>query len=96
LADAKFFIKPSLGTQIEARVTMFDDEMTGIVGTLTDKEEKAVENAMCLLFSEEMSLLDRRFTDSDGQFLFGPLKADELYIIKIHKSDTAVRLLYVE
>jgi len=39
--------------------------------------------------------IDRFFTDADGQFFFGPLESETLYVIKIYKNDTKLRELEV-
>lgn len=95
---AKFYFKPSEGEQIETIVHTEIDKRTAICGTVLDKDDKPVENALVLLFrsSEEgEELVFRIFTDKAGYFVFGPLESNVLHLIKIYKNSVKLRELEI-
>jgi len=95
---AKFYFKPSAGELIETIVHTDIDNRTAICGTVLDKEDNPVENALVLLFrstEEGEELVYRIFTDKAGYFVFGPLESHELYLIKIYKNSVKLRELEI-
>ena len=95
---AKFYFKPAVGEQIETIVHTENDKRTAICGTVLDKDEVPVENALVLLFKpegEKEELIYRTFTDKVGYFAFGPLEYDVLHLIKIYKNNVKVRELEI-
>ncbi len=95
---AKFYFKPSFGEQIETIVHTELDKRTAICGTVLDKDDMPVENALVLLFRtspEKEELIYRVFTDKAGYFVFGPLESDVLYLIKIYKNSVKLRELEI-
>jgi hypothetical protein len=104
MADAKFFFKPGEGAHIETRVTLRREKSAAVCGTVMDvtdgiggdapTRDAPVQGALVLLFrADDLRFLDRQFTDEDGQFFFGPLDGDELYLVKIHKPGVSPRSL---
>jgi hypothetical protein len=97
-AYSKIFFRPGRGEQISTTVTLEQESESAICGRVRDKSGRAVENAMVLLFKSDMKdkvPQCRFFTDEDGQFFFGPLESEALYIIKILKNDTKLRELEI-
>jgi len=95
---AKFYFKPSAGELIETIVHTEFDKRTAICGTVLDKEDNPVEDALVLLFrltEEGEELVYRIFTDKAGYFIFGPLESDVLYLIKIYKNSVKLRELEI-
>lgn len=95
---AKFYFKPTMGEQIETIVHTEIDKRAAICGTVLDKDDKAVENALVLLFkanSEKEELIYRIFTDKTGYFVFGPLENDILHLIRIYKNGVKIRELEI-
>ena len=94
---AKFYFKPAAGEQIETIIHTETDKRCAIYGTVLDKEDKPVENALVLLFKsgEKEELIYRIFTDKSGYFVFGPLENDVLHLIKIYKNSVKLRELEI-
>ncbi|NCB73669.1 MAG: carboxypeptidase regulatory-like domain-containing protein [Clostridia bacterium] len=97
-AFAKFYFRPSKGEKIHTVVTPKEDETGGIYGRVTDGE-RAVKAALVLLFEtqgqETAKLLATLVTDEEGDFAFGPLRAGELYLIKVYKDSLKLRELEI-
>ncbi len=95
---AKFYFRPSKGEKIHTVVIPKEDESCGIFGKVSDGE-RVVRGALVLLFETEGQeagrLLASNITDEDGQFAFGPLKAGELYLIKVYKDSLKLRELEI-
>lgn len=96
-ASSKFYFKPARGEQIETTVHIEPDMRSAICGTVREKQDKAVEGALVLLFKagQEVSLLGRQFTDEEGQFYFGPIESEMLYLIKVFKNNIKIRELEI-
>lgn len=95
---AKFYFKPATGELIETVVHTENDKRTAICGTVLDKDENPVENALVLLFKPldgKEELIFRIFTDKSGYFVFGPLESEVLYLIKIYKNSVKLRELEI-
>ena len=97
-AFAKFYFRPSKGEKIHTVVTPKEDETGGIYGKVTDGE-RTIKAALVLLFEtqgqEAANLLATALTDEDGDFAFGPLRAGELYLIKVYKDSLKIRELEI-
>ena len=97
-AFAKFYFRPSKGEKIHTVVTPKEDESCGICGKVSDGET-SIEGALVFLFETEgqeaWRLLASNLTDEDGQFAFGPLKAGELYLVKVYKDSLKLRELEI-
>ncbi|MEL4106985.1 hypothetical protein AAFA46_09140 [Oscillospiraceae bacterium WX1] len=94
---AKFYFKPSEGEHIETTVTLEQEKAAAICGTVQDITGEAVEGALVLLFrpGAKKALLDRQMTDSEGQFSFGPIEGNVLYLIKVYKNSVKIRELEI-
>ena len=97
-AFAKFYFRPSKGEKIHTVVIPKEDESCAICGRVSDGE-RGVRGALALLFETEGQetggLLASNVTDEDGQFAFGPLKAGELYVVKVYKDSLKLRELEI-
>ncbi|MDR3277647.1 MAG: hypothetical protein LBT12_02645 [Oscillospiraceae bacterium] len=94
-AGAKFYFKPGEGAQIEAAVSIEPEKAAAVCGTVLDAGA-AVRGALVLMFrADEKKLIDRQFTDEDGQFFFGPIEGNVLYLIKVYKNNIKIRELEV-
>ncbi len=69
------------------------EKAAAVCGTVRDRSGAAVEGALVLLFrsGQEKKLLDRQFTDEEGQFSFGPIEGNVLYLIKVYKNSVKLR-----
>ncbi|MDR0839323.1 MAG: carboxypeptidase-like regulatory domain-containing protein [Oscillospiraceae bacterium] len=92
-SNANFYFKPGVGSHIETRVTLREDTQPAICGTVMAGDAPAPAALVLLLRAQDRKFVDRQFTDDDGQFFFGPLEPDELYLVKIHRSGTEIREL---
>lgn len=98
-AYPKFYFRPSRGEQINTVITPVEDPVSSICGKVADARGKAVDRALVLLFRADTDsgpeLLARGITDEDGQFLFGPLEPEQLYLVKVFKNDAKLRELEI-
>lgn len=97
---SKFFFRPAKGEHIHTTVEpQVEEECATICGTVTDRGGRPRQGALALLFRTVEGappvLLDRAVTDEDGQFFFGPLAGDTLYLVKIIHSAIKVRELEI-
>lgn len=96
-SGAKFYFKPAEGEHIETTVRLEPEKAAAICGTVRDKNGLPAEGALVLLFrsGQEKTLLDRQITDEEGQFSFGPIEANVLYLIKAYKNSVKIRELEI-
>lgn len=94
---AKFYIKPAEGEHIETTVKIEQEKAAAVCGTVRDRAGLCVEGALVLLFrsGQEKKLIDRQFTDDEGQFSFGPIEGNVLYLIKVYKNSVKIRELEI-
>lgn len=94
---AKFYFKPAEGEHIETTVKIEQEKAAAICGTVKDRGGTAVEGVLVLLFKsgQEKRLIDRQFTDDEGQFSFGPIEGNVLYLIKAYKNSVKIRELEI-
>ncbi len=94
---AKFYFKPAEGEHVETTVNIEHEKSAAVCGTVRDKEGATVEGALVLLFrsGQETKLIDRQFTDDEGQFSFGPIEGNVLYLIKVYKNSIKIRELEI-
>ncbi len=94
---AKFYFRPARGEQIFTSVTPEQDDRAFICGRVLDSRERPLENAVLMLYRTEEAavpqLLSQACTDEDGQFVFGPLEGEKLYLIKVFKEGLKLREL---
>lgn len=95
----KFYFRPGAGEQISTQITPGEDIAASIVGRVLNPDGEAVPDAVVLLFlpgdGENMTLISRFITDKDGHFIFGPLSAGTLYLIKVFRDDVKLRELEI-
>jgi hypothetical protein len=93
----KFYFRPSEGEHIETAVQIEQEKAAAICGTVRDKAGAAVPEALVLLFRSgpDRKLIDRQFSDDEGQFSFGPIEGNVLYLIKVYKNNTKIRELEI-
>jgi hypothetical protein len=93
----KFYFKPSEGEHIETTVKIEQEKAAAVCGTVRDQAGAAVAGALVLLFrsGQDRKLLDRQFTDDEGQFSFGPIEGNILYLIKVYKNSIKIRELEI-
>lgn len=93
----KFYFKPAEGEHIETTVKIEPERAAAVCGTVLDKAGAAVPDALVLLFrsGQDKKLIDRQFTDQEGQFSFGPIEGNVLYLIKVYKNSMKIRELEI-
>ncbi len=93
----KFYFKPAEGEHIETTVRIEQEKAAAICGTVIDRSGTSVEGALILLFrsDQDKKLIDRQFTDGEGQFSFGPIEGNVLYLIKAYKNSVKIRELEI-
>ncbi len=89
----EFYMKPAPGECAEAAVSLPAAQDAVIFGHVTDTGGP-VEGALVLLLEQESrTVLSYTVTDALGQFWFGPLSPDSLYLLRIQKLDTQTRII---
>ena len=100
MSFTKFFFKPGQGEQIETTVNLRQDGRSVIHGYVKDAAGGPFADAAVLLFEAQERgdprLVSQMFTDEFGQFLFGPLEAGQLYLVKVFKNTMHIRELESE
>lgn len=94
---AKFYFKPAEGEHVETTVKVEAEKAAAICGTVRDTAGTVVSGALVLLFisGKDKKLIDRQFTDDEGQFSFGPIQGNVLYMIKVYKNSVKIRELEI-
>lgn len=97
-AFARFYFRPGAGETIHTVVTPTEDDSCGICGKVV-YAGSAVRDALVLLFEAEGEKTGRPMaaivTDEEGEFAFGPLRDERLYIIKVYKDSLKLRELEI-
>lgn len=98
-AFAKFYFRPQKGEEIQTVAVPKDDERCGIFGRIIDSDGAVVEDALVALFEAEGKskgeLLASAFSDSEGEFMFGPLESDRLYLVRVCVNNLKLRELEI-
>ena len=96
-AQSSFYIKPAEFEQIETVVRIKQETRPSLIGSVLDTESAPSKDAFVALFEVNGENKDRlvatAYTDIDGKFIFGPLEAGKLYIIRINKNAEKIRLV---
>lgn len=100
-AYTKFYFRAGENEQIETTVRLSPDLRSAIHGCVKDLDDRPVPDALVLLFvtgrhPDELELTAQVFTDDLGQFVFGPLDSDRLYMIKVFKNMIKLRELTIK
>ena len=100
MSFTKFYFKPGQSEQIETTIRLRQDSRSVIHGYIKDTSGEPFADAAVLLFEAQERgdprLISQMFTDEFGQFLFGPLEAGQLYLVKVFKNTMRVRELETE
>ena len=94
--SGKFYFRPSSGELVSVEYTPEREERAILCGRLSDSTGAPVSQAAVLLFRDALEvpeLMGRTVTDSDGQFIFGPLTCVELYVVKVFQNQLEERHL---
>ncbi len=97
----KFNVKPNENEQIEAIVKVPEEPRSVIHGIVKDHTGKIVKDAVVKLFELKhppcnMKPLTHTFTDKCGQFLFGPLCPNKVYVIKVWIDNVKIRKIVID
>ena len=96
---SKFYFRPAKGEHIHTIVEPETNESASICGKVVDSRGRPRSGALVLLFKpqegETPTAVSRFITDDDGEFLFGPLAGETLYLIKVYCNSEKVRELEI-
>lgn len=96
MSSLKFYVKPASGERVETELTLPAVQESAILGSVRTADGAPAAACTVLLYADGDTLpLKQAFTDSDGRFCFGPLAADQLYIINIYHDQTHIRTLEI-
>ncbi|MCL2084168.1 MAG: carboxypeptidase-like regulatory domain-containing protein [Oscillospiraceae bacterium] len=99
-AYAKFFFRPGVNERIETQVELAPETRSAIHGVIRGVDGLPVSDAVVMLFEtgktpDELQHITQMISDENGRFVFGPLTAGTLYMIKIFKNAVKLRELEV-
>lgn len=94
----KFFVRPGEKEWIKTEITMQSEPRSVLHGTVKTEDGRLQTDALVCLFTadtlgDEPNFVSYMFTDDEGQFIFGPLTAGQLYVVKVYKDDIKRRQL---
>lgn len=95
----KFAFTPGKNERIEAVVTIPKEQRSIVHGTVYDIDGQKIKDAVVRLFTCQDDILtpvSHTFSDADGEFIFGPLIADQSYIVKVYVNGVTLRELTVK
>ena len=97
-AYAKFFIRPGVNERIETQVNLKAETRSAIHGVIRGENGLPVADAVVMLFEtgntpDDLHHITQMISDENGRFVFGPLTAGKLYMIKIFKNAVKLREL---
>ena len=91
----RFSFTPGQNERIEAVVTAPKPQCSIVHGTVYDLEGSRIKDAIVRLFTvgadEKCEPVSDALTDSDGEFVFGPLEAERNYLIKVYINGVTLR-----
>lgn len=97
-AFSKFYFRPGAGETIHTVVSPAEDDSCGICGRVVNSGN-GIRDALVLLFEAEGEKTGKPIaafiTDEEGEFAFGPLRDERLYIIKVYKDSLKLRELEI-
>jgi hypothetical protein len=88
----EFYLKPAAGENIQVAVPLPGTRDAVISGIVT-QESGPVSAALVLLMDQGRRVLGYTVTDELGQFYFGPLPGDTLYLLRVQQENGTVRLV---
>lgn len=93
-----FYVKPSENELIETVVHMKSDPRPALLGTVVSASGKPIDGALVAVYRSggagEPDVLEGSiYTDTFGQFAFGPLEPGKLYLVRVYKNDNQIRTL---
>jgi hypothetical protein len=96
MSSLKFYVKPAPGERVESTLTLPPSQAASIYGVVQTADGTPARGCVVLLYDEhEPAPLAQAFTNEEGQFCFGPLVGDRLYIINIYYDDAQIRTLEI-
>lgn len=94
-----FNFVPDINEQIEAIIKVPKEDRSVIHGIVKDSNDQIIQNAVVKLFRVENSTCIQpimyTFTDSYGEFVFGPLCPHVNYLIKVWVNHIKIRELII-
>jgi hypothetical protein len=89
--------------QIEAVIKLPKEVRSVIHGVVKDNKNRVIKDAVVKLFRVKenctpyiLEPITHTFTDECGQFLFGPLKPRQKYVVKVWVDDIKIRELIIK
>ena len=96
---SKFYFRPGRGEQVQTTIRPEPTGAAAICGRVLGGGGRPLPGAMALLQRPREEGVPETVascvTADDGQFLFGPLEPEQLYLVKIFHNNTKLRELEV-
>jgi len=99
LYPMRFAFTPGQNERIEAVVTVPKELRSIVHGTVYDLDGQRVADAVVRLFvcnEEKLESVSDTFTDSDGEFIFGPIEAEKNYVVKVYVNGVTLREITIK
>jgi hypothetical protein len=99
-AFTKFYFRPGEGERVETAVHLEPDRRSSIHGVVRETHDgRPIVDALVMLLAagghDDPAPVGQTFTDDAGQFVFGPLTAGRLYLVKVYKNAVKLRELEI-
>lgn len=93
-----FYVKPANNELIETVVHIKPDPRPALLGSVVDADGKPVAAALVAVYesgggSAPDAPVGSLYTDEFGQFAFGPLEPEKLYLVRVYKNSKRFRIL---
>ena len=95
----KFAFTPQKNERIEAIITIPEEIRSIVHGTVYDIEGNTIKDAVVRLYEITQGSarpVSHTFTDSEGEFIFGPLIAQRDYLVKVYVEGVKLRELKIK
>ncbi|MCG8542101.1 MAG: carboxypeptidase-like regulatory domain-containing protein [Clostridia bacterium] len=96
-----FTFTPEKNEQIDVVIKVPEEPRSVIQGVVKNYKNEVVKDAVVKLFKErnnnpyDLEPLTHTFTDEYGHFIFGPLRPNQKYVIKVWIGDVMIRQLVI-
>jgi len=99
LYPMRFSFTPGQNEKIEAVVTVPNERRSIVHGTVYNLDGQHVADAVVRLFvcnEEKLEPVADTFTDSDGEFIFGPVETEKNYVVKVYVNGVTLREITIK
>ena len=99
LYPMRFAFTPGQNERIEAVVTVPKELRSIVHGTVFDLDGQHIPDAVVRLFvcsEDKLESVADTFTDSEGEFVFGPVETEKNYVVKVYVNGVTLREITIK